>query len=173
MVLLSTSTVLTIGFLGIGFVYFGIDYTKTTNIIWTWPETQATVSKISVHETAPTKYVDRQGRFSPVWHYSFRVNGVSLESHSRSVAFGNRPRSTKTNEAALLEGQQRPVGSTVTIFYNPEDPSESVMDRIPYDASDAYLFFALAVALMVIGGAGYFFLDRKMHQRLMELQLKE
>lgn len=82
-----------------------------------------------------------------------------------SVAF-NRYRGTRANLAEIVEGDEakalvkkHPEGATVPVYFDPANPSESVIDRdLPSFFAAAWAFIAVLVALIV--AAAWWFLVR-------------
>jgi hypothetical protein len=107
--------------------------TGTCILIWTawniisallsrgWPETAGT---ILVSDLQRSK--DKEGEFSysPEVTYCYSVDGKELIS-SR-VEFGDRIQ-TSRSAPALRTVRRYPVGSSVTVRYNPHDPREAVL----------------------------------------------
>jgi Protein of unknown function (DUF3592) len=69
---------------------------------------------------------DSAGKYQPVLEYSYEVNGVQYRGHRISFDFDLRRRSSST--ALLLFHKYRP-GQEITVFFDPQRPYRSVIER--------------------------------------------
>ncbi len=92
-----------------------------------WPSTLGQVTQARIRrdmdmdEDGPSRYT-----YVPVVEYTYEVGGQSYTS--RAVRFGFNP--TFNNEAkAQAALAPYPVGGQVTVYYNPDNPAEAVLER--------------------------------------------
>jgi len=101
---------------------------------WTWPQTEATIS--SIHTISkPLKYGNQL--WAPSWTYTYSVDGRSYSAESTHISHGYDVNWYQDEPVAESDGLLRPVGSTVHAFYDPGNPSRSVLDRATFDLEDA------------------------------------
>ncbi|MBN3851680.1 DUF3592 domain-containing protein [Paraburkholderia sp. Ac-20342] len=116
----------------------------------TWPETEATIT--SIHTISkPLKYGNHL--WAPSWTYNYTVDGRSYSAESSHIAHGYDVNWYQYEPVAERDGLSRPVGSTVRTFYDPGNPSRSVLDRAIFDLSDAIY---LALFILVLAKAADF-----------------
>jgi hypothetical protein len=85
--------------------------------------------------------------YEPVVEYSYRVNG--REYHSTQLSFGGRVAGSE--ELAAAKAAQYAAGSEVLVHYDPENPSNAVLDlKVAYAAP------FLVIALVFLGLAVFF-----------------
>jgi len=107
-----------------------------------WPSTEGTVISGSVETSHSTKGGSKSW---PVIRYSFSVKGVEYESdrYSSTVARGS---SFWAKEVV----ENHPAGSTIRVFYNPDDPSKSLLDR-GFQKDDIWMtFLSLSISILLI-----------------------
>jgi hypothetical protein len=112
-----------------------------------WPSTTATIT--STRTIVRTlKYGNQQ--WAPSWTYSYIVNGRSYSSDSTAVAHGYDVNWYRYESVAEREGLSRPVGLSIQTYYDPSNPSRSVLDRATFDLSDA---ICAAIFILVLAKA--------------------
>lgn len=67
--------------------------------------------------------------WSPVWTYTYSVGGQMYRSQSMALAGGFDAQWFPSRDEATLNAQSRSDGSVVAVYYDPADPSCSVLDR--------------------------------------------
>jgi hypothetical protein len=110
----------------------------------TWPLAEATIT--STHTISKTlKYGNHL--WAPSWTYTYVVNGGSYSAESTSIAYGYDVNWYRYEPVAERDGLSRPVGSVVRAYYDPANPSRSVLDRATFDLVDA---ITLAIFILVL-----------------------
>ena len=112
----------------------------------TWPSTQGVIQTATIR-------IDRTPRGdiqTPVIFYSYQVNGRPYGSDRVSFHFGNVIALTP-NAASVVATY--PEGAGVTVYYNPHDPSEAVLEPGRYANNLATV--ALGVFVLVACRHGY------------------
>lgn len=145
-----------VGALGILFiVIFAFFYLRIQLREWTlfrasdeWPDV---VGKV----TYSVAQYDSDGS-SPYIVYEYRVEGHLYKHHTR-VQFG----SEYTSEAESLVAKY-PAGSDVIIYYNPDNPNDSVL-RKTFNVNWLHLGFwtiAATIVVLVVGAIAFDFIKR-------------
>ena len=120
-----------------------------------WPSCEGMVVASRVEQST-----SRKGgtSYKPKVLYRYSVNGVTREGSTISF----NPRSTAREDAFTTVTDLYPVGRTIRVWYQPNDPSQTVLDTSPADWLVARLLgvvlvfvstgFALAVFWPWLGG---------------------
>ncbi len=104
----------------------------------TWPTVEGRVVETQVHRCD-----DSEGPFfCPQVRYAYLVMGRTYTGEQ--ISFSMPPEFT-SHEGAKAFLDRYPVGSKVTVFYNPNDPAEAVLSR---DASGMVLYFILGLIFL-------------------------
>lgn len=105
-----------------------------------WPSADGTVISGEVAIVHSTK-----GASKPIIRYSYSVDGKEYESdrYSSTVARGS---SFWAKEVV----DQHPAGSAIKVYYNPENPSKSVLDR-GFQKDDLVMTFLSLGILAMLG----------------------
>jgi hypothetical protein len=101
------------------FIYSAIGLTKGLSTLG-WPETQGKVISCEVKRVPSSK---GPSKFQPVISYSYSVNSVEYTSnrYSSTMARGS------SQWAKEVIGKH-PKNSSIQVYYNPNNPTESVLD---------------------------------------------
>jgi hypothetical protein len=118
---------LSIGFLVVGAILLliGLYQRKKVAASQAWPSTQGTIVDTRVRERAAGVDDESSASYSPVISYTFEVNGTTHTSDRH--AFGRVSYATKGQAERRIANY--PKGSRVEVFYNPDKPAESVLER--------------------------------------------
>jgi hypothetical protein len=114
-----------------------------------WPTTAGTIlhSGMEIH-----RETDKDGSTSTTYgvtlQYAYSVSGQEFQGTRRTFA-NVRTGSRRRTESILL---RYPQGGSVAVYYNPEDPSSSVLE--PGVTWVNYLLLAFAIILLLVGIAG-------------------
>ena len=130
-------------------------FTSPTGTFRIWRDSG---SSVTWHST-PGKVISRKivvdagrghSRHRPVLPYSYFVDGKRYVNDH--IAFDDPPNSTYSDAEAQALFDQHPPGTSVTVYYNPVDPSRSVLQRKSREVGGGLLFSLLI--LMVFGFCG-------------------
>jgi hypothetical protein len=111
----------------------------------TWLPAEATVTSVrTVSRTL--KYGKHQ--WAPSWTYAYVANRRSYQAESTAIACGYDVNWYDSESAAARDGSSRAVGSTVHAYYDPGNPSRSMLDRATFDLVDA---INLGIFILVLG----------------------
>lgn len=102
-------------------IFLGIIYfmRKRMAVVSTWPTTMGTVTNSFVEQRS-----DSEGTTSyPVVQYSYQVGGQSYQSSKRA------PGMEVGGTGARSVVARYPVGAQVMVFYDPQKPSDAVLER--------------------------------------------
>ncbi|MGD2026376.1 MAG: DUF3592 domain-containing protein [Anaerolineales bacterium] len=110
---------------GIALIIFGIRNRRKGEASQNWPSVSGLITNISIEENVDT---DDEGftstTYTPKVEYQYEVGAESFTS--KRISFGAERgygRRKKAEEALI----PYPVNSQASVFYNPSDPSESVL----------------------------------------------
>lgn len=115
------------------------------NVEQTWSTTEGVVRAWAIRSSVD----GRSGRvtWSPYWTYSFTANGQQFASSSIEIPSGYNAHWYDSSAAAEADALSRPVGSIVPVYYDPERPHHSVLDRRTSDAGERVVW-GLCVLLL-------------------------
>ena len=128
-----------------GFLIFkGIKDRNKANASLNWPSTPGHVLESRVKESVST---DDEGgtsvTYAPHIRYEYTVMGTPYSSDHYQLG-------TQVFSSNLKKAQEavnaRPVGSTVTVFYNPDDPAEAALEQ----KNGSMLFLILGILFVAI-----------------------
>lgn len=86
----------------------------------TWPSTRGTVLMSSVQ-------MGYRGSVHPVVVYQYEVNGKPHQS--QIIKAGEQYLNIRLAGQAQETVNRYPIGATVTVYYNPDNPAESALER--------------------------------------------
>lgn len=110
-----------------------------------WPHADGTIrdSQLITQE-------QRDGSFVYRLHIVYAYTAQGIEYQSGRIRFGSEDSASPNREQAERWLEEYPPGRVVTVYYDPQSPSNSVLE--PGAHVDAYALLALGVFLMVAGG---------------------
>ena len=91
-----------------------------------WPSAGGTVLKSRVSRSTTFMKGRNVTRYTPLVDYEYSVNGKQYKG--KQIMFGWAP-AYLSEGRALAYMDRYPAGSPVTLFYNPSQPRESVLER--------------------------------------------
>jgi hypothetical protein len=138
-------------FFGMSLINAAFQMKKATEEIQNWPSVPATIEGQEVYQRPPGKTGPTW--WAPTWSYSYEINGKVIHSHSTSAEYAYALASKPRREEAQAELEQRPIGSHVTAFYDPEHPELSVLDKRADGQTLRYLFLMLGI--LILGGSSF------------------
>jgi hypothetical protein len=108
-------------------VYLGIKNMRKAQASQSWPSTSGQVTGVDVGESRST---DSDGHhhtsYYPIVRYTYVVNGQSFSGDK--LAFGPRTASGRYAKAQAVASRYA-VGAPVTVYYNPENPEDAVLQK--------------------------------------------
>ena len=121
-----------------------------------WPTASGIVTKSEIG-TLATGGRDDRIEYSPSVAYTFRVGTIEHVGHR--VLFTAFDRKTHDEAAAIIA--RYPVGTTVVVHYDPDDPDDAVLEpgapttnwrrKVTGVALVALAFAAAAIVIMIVG----------------------
>ena len=110
------------------------------NAAKTWPSAEATITNAKIVENHDSEGSSYRASFT----YKYTVNGKphSNDRYGLMQVSGSRKRAKKRLN-------QHPIGSKTTVYYDPIDPAESLMNR---KLGWSLLFGLIPILFMVVGG---------------------
>jgi hypothetical protein len=92
-------------------------------IAQSWPNTSGTVLMSSVQ----TRQSGRSHSIYPVVVYQYNVDGKTYQS--QTIKAGEQYFNVRITGQAQATVNRYPIGATVSVYYNPANPSESALER--------------------------------------------
>lgn len=80
-------------------------------------------------------------------NFTYEANGNTYESDRVNIDYGMRTSNIRKQQSVV---EQYPVGSNVTVYYDPEDPSQSVLEKKVNGAFTTILVSAVFIAIGVV-----------------------
>lgn len=130
--------------IGSGFAWYLWASYQKAKAMHAWIETPATVVLSEVQDWKSTEYTIVE--FKPVVRYRYEFEGEIYESDQFKIADGPTGDPEKANQRI----EPYPVGSTVTAYVNPDEPTTAVLKR----NTRAGLYTIWFPLLFVAGGLG-------------------
>jgi PDZ domain-containing secreted protein len=108
----------------------------------TWPVAKGTITQtdISVQE------YDEKVRYVPVVRYTYQVNEQVHEG--RRITFGSDMEFPSRQKATEYLAEY-PVGAEVSVYYNPEKPSEAVLQQVARKTAVGMVIGIVLLAVML------------------------
>ncbi|WP_407947778.1 DUF3592 domain-containing protein [Pontiella desulfatans] len=121
------SFVLPLGFILFGYSAFKYGISRLIKSLKSrsWPTTIGSVSYSELHKLRSQK-TGIQYQYKPRIRYEFIANDQVLSSNK--IFFGEYTSSNKSRIESLLS--KYPLGSDVTVIYNPDNPEEAILEPI-------------------------------------------
>lgn len=110
---------------GIYLIYLSIKNRQQAAQSQSWPSTAGQVVDARVVEGA-SGHDDMSENYVLRVEYEYTVAGTTYRSHQ--AAFGPRQSHRHYHQAQAQAGRY-PVGAPVTVFYNPDNPQDAVLER--------------------------------------------
>jgi hypothetical protein len=119
----------------------------------TWP---STTGRILLSEVRTSQTRDDDGNlqapsFYPYVEYDYILNGQAYKSHK--LSFGSHEM-FNNQAAAVAKLAPYTVGADVTLFYNPQNPGDSVLERVAPKAKTGLIIGIIMLVLGACGGLG-------------------
>ncbi|NOH04827.1 MAG: DUF3592 domain-containing protein [Chloroflexi bacterium] len=131
-------------FLSIGLVVF---YHQIQALRWgkrstRWPTTAGAIDSTSVQNLMSAGDITYRLKIG----YRYTVNGVQY--HSKRLEFGIQPDFWRKEEAAEAVSKY-PIGSSVTVYYNPDNPKVAVLTTGVSSSSRIFGWFSCLVPVFL------------------------
>ena len=137
---MNTEFLLAVGIIGfvlviLNVVFLGVIFfmRRRMAVVSQWPSTMGTVLNSTIEWRSSS---DSGSTAYPVVQYSYQVNGQSYQSYK--LAPGPEVGGTGAQKVVA----KYPAGAQVMVFYNPQNPSDAVLER---KAPAQWLFWLLLV----------------------------
>ena len=139
---------------GIGVSILGVQTTQKSIASDNWPQTQGTIitSDIETHKTH-TKH-GYSYTYGPEIVYTYSVNGQSYTANKVSYSTGS---SSDVSYAQKIVNTY-PVGTQIPVFYNPENPTEAVLE--PGSNTMTYFPIIFGIVFIAVGIGGIIYIIR-------------
>lgn len=139
--------------LGILLIVGNVRARKRAGESQTWP---STTGRILLSEVRTSQTRDDDGNlqapsFYPYVEYDYIHNGQAFKSHK--LSFGSHEM-FNNQAAAAAKLAAYPAGADVTLFYNPQKPDDSVLERVAPKSKAGLIVGIIMLALGACGGLG-------------------
>ncbi len=126
-------------------IYRGIQDRKKAKASLSWPSTPGRVIESRVVESSSTDSDgDTTTTYRPYIKYEYQVVGATFTSDKLSIG----PAVSTSNYRKSAEKVSRmPPGAAVNVFYNPDDPTDAVLEQ----RSNAGVMLTIGIIFAVIG----------------------
>jgi hypothetical protein len=122
--------------IGLGLSYWGWTIVQDARASSQWPATEGTVTSSEVRDTSDAE----SDSYSPKVTYEYQVDEVRYENDT--ISFGQNAYGSRRKAEGIAAGY--PAGSHVTVYYEPGDPSNAVLEP----GADAGSFIVLAIGAL-------------------------
>lgn len=109
-----------------------------------WPHTDG-----EIRESQLITREQRDGSFVFRAHVVYAYIALGIEYEGERIRFGTDGAASPNRHRAEQWVEEYPAGRKVTVYYDPQSPSESVLE--PGAHADAYALLALGIVLTVAG----------------------
>jgi len=132
--------------IGVFLIYHSIRSRRKAESSQGWPSTSGQVSEARVsHHTSTDADGDTQDSYSPEVRYHYQTGGQEYDGSKIGFGFQQSFNSRSQAEQALT---RFPEGSQVTVYYNPANPAEAVLER---KAGGSTLSLVLGIIFLLVG----------------------
>lgn len=137
---------------GIALIVAGLRSRKKAEASQSWPSTVGEIVQAEVKVGTDREIVigadtdeipDVKHYYYPTVEYTYQVGGTQYSS--KQIAFGGTV-GYSSRAKAQAQLNKYPVGKQVTVYYNPEKPSEAVLER----QSAAAKWFTVVGAILIV-----------------------
>jgi hypothetical protein len=137
--------------------YVGVSAYLDVQEVDDWPSTTGTVTDVGVSENFVSGHKGSSSHYEyyPQVAYTYQVDGATY--------YGNDLAKIQSSYQSYADAQghldQYGVGSEVTVYYNPDDPNEAVLEQ--NSQTEALLFPGIGALFLVIGAVGFIYFFKK------------
>ena len=128
-----------------GLIFYSIRSKKKAGMSQSWPASDGKVIVSEIRESASTDD-DGYTSYSYFPHVEFSYAVAGQKYSSNRISFGGVQGSSKQTKAQQTVNKY-PIGTPVTVYYDPQKPSEGVIER---SAGSSKLAMTMGIILMVI-----------------------
>lgn len=127
------------------FIVSGARSRKQAESAQEWPSAAGRILSTDIHERVQSAGETGPRRtYEPVVEYEFSLMGAPMRGNR--LSFGHKRFNTRRKAEAVL-GQYQP-GAIITVYYDPQDPSQSVLER---EASGSMTYLVMGIIFLVLG----------------------
>lgn len=138
-------------------VYFGATNYMDVEDVKEWPSTTGTVTQVGVSEVYVSGHKGTSSHFEyhPMVYYEYQVDGITY--------YGNDLAKLESSYSSYADAQgylsRYGVGTVVTVYFNPGDPGEAVLEKTT--STELLLIPLVGLLFASIGAAGLIWSYRK------------
>lgn len=131
--------------LGLALTFFGMSNLSTARESEDWPTVKGQVTRSEV-ERSLSSSGDNKYTYDVIVNYAYAVNGEDFSGHRVSFGMTN----SSNPSAARFVTESYRLGATVTVYHDPTDPNQSVLE--PGTKGSAYLIPGIGILFLLIAG---------------------
>jgi hypothetical protein len=131
------------GAIGILLIFKSVNDKKKVGASANWPSTTGSITRSSVAESVSTSNDDNITHYYPQVTYTYQVAGTTFEG--KHIMFGAVESGSHTKAQATIA--LYPVGKSVSVYYNPADPKEAVLER---QSKSSNIMLILGIVFLVM-----------------------
>jgi hypothetical protein len=131
--------------IGAAVLAFGIIQIRKAQTAKTWPTTPGVILSSGLNEQSNYDSEDHTSHTTYEPYVLYRFTLMGQEYQGNHLAIGNASYDYRTASKKIAP---YPQGTNVTVHYNPEDPSEAVLEP---KSAGALLLFLIGILFAVIG----------------------
>lgn len=133
-------------------IYSSLKSRKKAEASRNWPAASGVVRSVKVSEqTSTDSEGDSSTSYTPRVEYDYSVNGVLYRG--KKLAFGAE-KGYASEKAAWAALAAYPEGASVTVYYDPANPGEAVLQQKAVAATAGLVIGIILVLVAVCGGCG-------------------
>ncbi len=139
------------GAIGILLIFKSVNDKKKVGASASWPSTPGSITRSSIAESVSTSDDDNITHYYPQLTYKYQVAGTTYEG--KRIMFGAVESGSHTKAQTTIT--RYPVGTSVSVYYNPADPKEAVLERQSKSSNIMLIlgivFLGMALCTLCIG----------------------
>lgn len=149
--------------LGLFFTLFGVYFIALGNESGSWPEARGTIVSVTIRtdsylagdQALTPEQKERRRKYFPSITYRWEVDGQSYTGSRYRL--GTTHEKYEEREGAVAAASKFQNGAPIPVYYDPEDPSEAVLDKSA--SGGIYAPLPIGLLLGAFGGFGLLKID--------------
>lgn len=134
-------------------IFWGIPTARNAMESRNWPSADGRITISEVYKNYDSE--DDSITYGAKMTYNYTVNGMTYMNGT--VAFGDYSSSDPSHASGIVS--RYPVGKSVKVYYDPDDPKTSVLE--PGAGWSSFMGLIVGIAFAIIGVVGFIFARKK------------
>jgi hypothetical protein len=127
--------------IGLGLVFWGWNILHNARASAAWPTSAGRITESTLDHSTDAEGSDS---YSPKITYTYSVNNLFYDSGT--IKFGENSYSSQRKAQEILS--HYPVGQSVTVYYEPDNPGKAVLE--PGVSAGSYIVLAIGIFFVLI-----------------------